>query len=70
MNDPTAINIAQAVLHGSKQLPSDGSVAMPAFAAAYSDRDIAAVANYVTSRFGAQASSITADDVRKLREQM
>ena len=70
VNDPTAINIAQAVLHGSKQLPSDGSVAMPAFAAAYSDRDIAAVANYVTSRFGAQASSITADDVRKLREQM
>jgi mono/diheme cytochrome c family protein len=40
---------------------------MPAFGAAYSDREIAAVANYVTARFGAKASSITAEDVRKLR---
>ena len=70
VNDPTATNVAQAVLHGSKQLPSDGSVAMPAFAAAYSDRDIAAVANYVTARFGAQGSAISADKVRKLRESM
>ncbi len=70
VNDPTAINVAQAVLHGSKQLPSDGSVAMPSFASAYSDRDIAAVANYVTARFGAQGSAITPDDVHKLREQM
>lgn len=70
VNDPSAINVAQAVLHGSKQLPSDGSVAMPAFASAYSDRDIAAVANYVTARFGAQGSAITPEDVRKLREQM
>jgi mono/diheme cytochrome c family protein len=70
VNDPSAINVAQAVLHGSKQLPSDGSVAMPSFASAYSDRDIAAVANYVTARFGAQSSAITPEDVRKLREQM
>jgi mono/diheme cytochrome c family protein len=70
VNDPTAINVANAVLHGSKQLPADGSVAMPSFAEKYSDRDIAAVANYVTARFGAQASAITPDDVRKLREQM
>ena len=70
VNDPTAINVANAVLHGSKQLPSDGSVAMPSFAERYSDRDIAAVANYVTARFGAQGSDITSEDVRKLREQM
>jgi mono/diheme cytochrome c family protein len=70
VNDPTATNVAQAVLHGSKQLPSDGSVAMPSFASAYSDRDIAAVANYVTARFGAQGSAITPEDVRKLRDQM
>jgi mono/diheme cytochrome c family protein len=70
VNDPTAINVAQAVLHGSKELPNDGSVAMPAFASAYSDRDIAAVSNYVTARFGAQGSAITPEEVRKLREQM
>ena len=40
---------------------------MPAFGAAYNDREIAAVANYITARFGAKASSLTADDVRKLR---
>ncbi len=70
INDPTATNVALAVLHGSKQLPSDGSVAMPAFGAAYSDRDIAAVSNYVTARFGVQGSALTAEDVRKLRQQM
>ena len=70
VNDPTAINVALAVLHGSKSLPSDNTVAMPAFGAAYSDRDIAAVSNYVTARFGAQRSAITADDVHKLRESL
>ena len=34
-----------------------------------SDADIAAVSNYVTARFGAKGSRITAEDVRKLREQ-
>jgi len=70
VNDPTAINVAQAVLHGSRQLPSDGSVAMPSFAAAYTDREVAAVANYVTARFGARGSAISPEQVHKLREQM
>jgi mono/diheme cytochrome c family protein len=42
---------------------------MPQFAAAYDDREIAAVVNYVTARFGAKGSALTADDVRKLREE-
>ena len=41
---------------------------MPSFGAAYSDEEIASVANYVTARFGAQASAITAKDVEKMRE--
>ena len=41
---------------------------MPAFGAAYTDEEIAAVANYVTARFGAKASSLTAADVHKMRE--
>ena len=40
---------------------------MPAFGAAYSDVEIAAVANYVTARFGAAPSHITAHDVAALR---
>jgi mono/diheme cytochrome c family protein len=67
VNDPTAINVAQIVLSGSKWQPSDSALAMPAFGAAYSDTEIAAVANYVTARFGATASVITAEDVRRLR---
>jgi mono/diheme cytochrome c family protein len=69
VNDPTATNVALAVLRGSSALPPSGDIAtMPAFGAAYSDADIAAVSNYVTARFGAKGSAITADDVRKLRD--
>ena len=68
VNDPTATNVALAVLRGASPLPpSSDIVAMPAFGAAYSDADIAAVSNYVTARFGAKGSTITAEDVRKLR---
>ena len=68
VNDPTATNVAQMVLRGSQgPLPSDG-MAMPGFGAAYNDREIAAVSNYVTARFGVTPSSLTADDVAKLRQ--
>ena len=69
VNDPTATNVALAVLRGASSLPPSGDIAvMPAFGDAYSDDDIAAVANYVIARFGAQASAITAAEVSKLRE--
>jgi mono/diheme cytochrome c family protein len=42
---------------------------MPAFGNAYSDSEIAAVANYVTARFGAKGSKLTARDVAELRKQ-
>ena len=42
---------------------------MPAFGHAYSDDEIAAVANYVTARFGSKPSQLTAKDVAELREQ-
>jgi mono/diheme cytochrome c family protein len=42
---------------------------MPAFGDAYSDDEIAAVANYVTARFGSQGSKLTASDVAELRKQ-
>jgi mono/diheme cytochrome c family protein len=69
VNDPTATNVALAVLRGASTLPPSGDIAtMPAFGQAWSDEDIAAVANYVVARFGARPSAITADEVRKLRE--
>ena len=43
------------------------STQMPAFGDAYSDDEIASVANYVTARFGTTASQLNAAKVAKLR---
>jgi mono/diheme cytochrome c family protein len=67
VNDPTAINVAQVIISGADRQTPSGRVFMPAFGGAYSDSEIAAVANYVTARFGAQRSAITPEDVAKLR---
>jgi mono/diheme cytochrome c family protein len=69
VNDPAATNLAQIVLSGTNRHTPDGALSMPAFGSAYSDDEIAAVANYVTARFGAKASRLTAKDVAELREQ-
>jgi len=68
VNDPSAINVAKMALRGSDRQTADGAPAMPAFAAAYDDPEIAAVANYVTARFGGKVSALSADEVGKLRE--
>jgi mono/diheme cytochrome c family protein len=69
VNDPSATNVAQIVISGTKRLTPDDALSMPAFGNAYSDDEIAAVANYVTARFGAKASKLTAKDVAELRQQ-
>ena len=67
INDPKATNVAQIVIAGTAQQTPHGPVFMPAFGHAYSDTEIAAVANYVTARFGARPSALTAADVAELR---
>jgi mono/diheme cytochrome c family protein len=69
VNDPGATNVAQIVISGTKRHTPADAVSMPAFGNAYSDAEIAAVANYVTSRFGSKASQITGQDVAKLKKQ-
>jgi mono/diheme cytochrome c family protein len=66
VNDPQATNVAQIVLLGST--PSGDAVAMPAFGEAYTNEEIAAVANFVTNRFGAVQSKLGARDVERLRQ--
>lgn len=69
VNDPSATNVALAILRGASTLPTSGEIAvMPAFAASWTDEEIADVSNYVIARFGAVPSSITAEEVQKLRE--
>ena len=69
VNDPGATNVAQIVISGTKRHVPEGAVSMPAFGNAYSDVEIAAVANYVTARFGSKPAQITAQDVAALRKQ-
>ena len=56
------------MIAGAKRQVPEGTVSMPAFGDAYSDDEIAAVANYVTARFGTKRSQITAQDVAELRK--
>jgi mono/diheme cytochrome c family protein len=69
VNDPGATNVAQIVISGTKRHTPADAVSMPAFGKAYSDAEIAAVANYVTARFGGKRSLLTAQDVAELRRQ-
>jgi mono/diheme cytochrome c family protein len=69
VNDPAAVNLTQVLFQGAHLHTPDGAVFMPAFGAGYSDAEIAAVANYVTGRFGASASSVTPEEVSKRRRE-
>jgi mono/diheme cytochrome c family protein len=67
VNDPTGNNVAQVIIGGAQRhLPGD-DVNMPAFGEAYTNAEIASVANYVTARFGARGSHLTAARVATLR---
>jgi mono/diheme cytochrome c family protein len=69
VNDPSATNVAQTVINGVDRQTAEGRIFMPAFGEGYSDDDIAAVSNYVTTRFGAQGAHLTAMDIASLRKQ-
>ena len=69
VNDPSATNVAQIVISGTRRETPEDAISMPAFGNAYSDVEIAAVANYVTARFGSKGSQLTAKDVAELRKQ-
>ena len=69
VNDPTANNVAQVIIRGAQRHTANGADDMPAFGNAYSDAEIASVANYVTARFGAKGSDLSVAQVAKLRTQ-
>jgi mono/diheme cytochrome c family protein len=70
VNDPSATNVAQIVISGTRRITPPDILSMPAFGSTYSDVEIAAVANYVTARFGAKGSSIGEHEVANLRRQV
>jgi len=69
VNDPHGTNVAQIVLAGMKRSSPAGVTEMPGFGAAHSDADIAAVANFVTTRFGSSASNLSAAEIAKMRSE-
>ena len=69
VNDRSATNVVQIVIFGTTRHTPEGVLSMPAFGDAFSDTEIAAVANYVTARFGAEPSKLTDKDVAEFRRQ-
>jgi mono/diheme cytochrome c family protein len=67
VNDIRAINVTQIILQGVKMRVNDTDVYMPAFGAAYSDAEVAALANYVVAHFGGKQGTVTPSDVSKRR---
>lgn len=68
VNDPSAANVVQMILGGGGG-PGTPHPYMPSFGRSYSDAEIAAVADYVTARFGSSPSHVTHADVASFRRQ-
>jgi mono/diheme cytochrome c family protein len=69
VSDPTGANVTQIMLNGAKYRIKDQTVYMPPFGPAYSDAELAAVANYVIAHFGGRAGRVTPEDVAKRRRE-
>lgn len=67
LQDPAATNVLQAILHGTAIETPTARAVMPAFGAAYTDREIAAVASFVLGYFGGVEARITPEAVRDAR---
>jgi mono/diheme cytochrome c family protein len=68
VNDPSAKNVTEVILEGAKMRVGDTDVFMPAFADAYSNTEVAALANYVVAHFGGKPGSVTPEDVAARRK--
>ena len=67
VNDPEGVNLVRAMLTGADLRTTKGRGYMPSFADAYSDVELAAVANYVIGHFGGKPGKVTAQAVHEQR---
>jgi mono/diheme cytochrome c family protein len=67
--DADGANVTQIMLNGAKFRIRDQSIFMPPFGSAYSDAELAAVANYVIARFGGTTGRVTPGTVAKRRQE-
>jgi mono/diheme cytochrome c family protein len=68
VNDPQGVNLVQVLLTGTDLKTRHGTGYMPSFGAAYTDEELAAVANYVIGHFGGKDGEVTGKAVRRHRE--
>lgn len=61
-------NLAMVILHGVRRQTKGADVMMPGFASELNDEQVAAVADYVTQRFGNPQATLKAEDIAKLRK--
>jgi mono/diheme cytochrome c family protein len=67
VNDPDGVNLVRVMLTGADLKTTKGRGYMPSFGDAYSDAELAAVANYVIGHFGGKPGKVTAQAVRERR---
>jgi mono/diheme cytochrome c family protein len=67
VNDPEGINLVRVMLAGADLRTSKGRGYMPSFGDAYSDAELAAVANYVIGHIGGKSGTVTAQAARERR---
>jgi mono/diheme cytochrome c family protein len=65
--DSSAANVIQVLLDGADLRIGDNDVYMPAYRRAYSNTEVAALANYVVMHFGGGEGRVTPDAVAKRR---
>lgn len=68
LSDPSGANLERVIVHGSGNGGTRSATTMPAFGAAYTDAEIAAVANYAIAHFGGKPGQVTVEAVATLRQ--
>jgi mono/diheme cytochrome c family protein len=68
VNDVHGTNVTQIVLHGSSLHSLGPNIFMPEFGDAYSNTEVAALANYVIAHFGNKQGVVTPDEVALRRK--
>jgi hypothetical protein len=67
VNDPQGTNLIRVILEGTSAPDHAAATAMPSFGAAYTNAEVAAVANYVIGHYGGKQGQVTAKDVAAAR---
>jgi mono/diheme cytochrome c family protein len=66
--DPAGTNLVQVLTHGTQLRTGQGVMFMHPFTGAYTDEELAALADYTTEQFGFRHSRVTPEQIRKQRE--